>query len=161
MQSSVSNKRNDLLGNPTQLGFVCRNAKIKSEELSNLLGLDSWQFEVWPPQPVRSDWESFYRGIPTKWEAIMGFSYFNDLEVEVIQVTSGRCAYTDHIDSVGEGLHHIQYRVLDLSPVIEHFSKQKIAPILGASGRKPGTRWLLFDTYRELGFYTEVLQILK
>jgi catechol 2,3-dioxygenase-like lactoylglutathione lyase family enzyme len=148
-----------LLGNPTQLGFVGRDARAMAATLGALFGLREWRFETWPPRPLRPDWECWYRGAPTQWEAVLGFAYFGALEVEAIEVPAGTCAYTEHLARVGEGLHHLQYRVEDMEAVEAHFVEQGIAPIMGASGRKPGTRWLLFDTYRQVGFYTEVLAI--
>jgi len=146
-----------LLGSPTQLGLLARNADAMMARLTAGFGLSPWRVEVWPPVSRRANWEAFSAGHSGGWEARLGFAYFRQLEVEVIEVTSGRCGYTDHLDRHGDGLHHIQFRVPDIAPVLRHFESLEVPIVMGASGRASGTYWRLFDTLDDFGFLTEVL----
>ena len=143
------------LGKPTQIGILVKNAKRTAELLSMLMGVGPWRFEEWPPQN-RPEWESFSDGKPTKWRAILAFAEYENIELELIETYEGECGYTEFIGKRGEGLHHLQFRVDDVDIAAEKFMEQGINLKMGATGRRPGTKWVLLDTEDLIGFAVEI-----
>lgn len=143
------------LGMPTQIGILVKDAKSTANLLSQIIGMGPWSFEDWPP-PNRSDFESFYKGKPTVWRAILAFAYYDNIEIELIETYEGSCGYTDYIKTHGEGIHHIQFRVYDVDQTAERFTNQGIDIKMGATGRRPGTKWVLLDTLEMFGFDVEL-----
>lgn len=151
-------KKNEILcdlGKPTQIGILVRDAKKTAELLSVLTGMGHWKFEDWPPKN-RPEWESYSDGKPTKWKAMLAFAHFNDIELELIETYEGECGYTEFIKNRGEGIHHIQFRVDDVDAVAEKYKAYGIKIKMSATGRRPGTKWVLLDTEDLIGFTIEL-----
>ena len=53
-------------------------------------------------------------------------------------------------------MHHLQFRVGDVDATVAKFVKQDIKIKMGATGRRPGTKWVLLDTEDMLGFAIEL-----
>ena len=143
------------LGNPTQVGILVRDARRTAEAISTITGIGPWSFEDWPP-PNRPEWESFSDGSPARWRARLAFAQAGPTEIELIETYEGECGYTQFVRERGGGIHHLQFRVDDVDAAAR---KRRIGGIrikMGATGRRPGTKWVLLDTFETLGFYVEL-----
>src|SRR5215471_13986266 len=89
---------------PVQIAWVTRDLDITEKALTTLLGAKKW---------IRMRGVHFgpdtctYRGRPADFVADISFSYAGDTQLELIAPVTGESIYTDFLDAVGPGLHHI------------------------------------------------------
>ncbi len=143
------------LSGPLQAAFVVKNAQRTAQALWDYFGIGPFHFEDWPP-PDREGWVSHYRGKPARWELTLGFVDLGSLEIELIEMTRGACGYSEFLERYGEGMHHLLFEVDDLDATEAALAEEGIGVVMGASGRRPGTRWVVFETSRLLGWDIEV-----
>jgi 4-hydroxyphenylpyruvate dioxygenase-like putative hemolysin len=67
-----------------------------------------------------------YRGVKKKITMKSGFGRIFDTEIELLQPIEGDSIYTEFLNEGREGLHHISYKVDNISSYIEEFKKQGI-----------------------------------
>jgi len=146
------------MGNPTQVGILVKDAHRYAELMSSITGVGSWSFEDWPPSN-RPEWESFSDGKPARWRARLAFAQAGAMEVELIETYEGECGYTQFVRERGEGIHHLQFRVKDVDAAARRLTDRGIRIKMGATGRRPGTKWVLMDTFEHLGFYVELTSL--
>ena len=96
---------------PVQIAWVTRDLDTTEKALTTLLGARKW---------IRIAGVHFgpdtctYRGRPADFVADISFSYAGDTQLELIAPVTGESIYTDFLDSVGPGLHHICIEADDL-----------------------------------------------
>ena len=96
---------------PVQIAWVTRDLDATEKALTTLLGAKKW---------IRMAGVHFgpdtctYRGRPADFVADVSFSYAGATQLELIAPVSGESIYTDFLDSVGPGLHHICIEADDL-----------------------------------------------
>ena len=96
---------------PVQIAWVTRDLDTTERALTTLLGAKKW---------IRIAGVHFgpdtctYRGRPADFVADISFSYAGDTQLELIAPVTGESIYTDFLDSVGPGLHHICIEVDDI-----------------------------------------------
>ena len=88
-----------------QIGIVVRDIDKVIESWSRLFGIGPWSF--------RDVDRTAERGRPYK--ARLAFANMGPLQIELIQPSAeGRIFHSDFLETVGEGLHHIAFRVDDI-----------------------------------------------
>ena len=96
---------------PVQIAWVTRDLDATEKALTTLLGAKKW---------IRIAGVHFgpdtctYRGRPADFVADISFSYAGDTQLELIAPVAGDSIYTDFLDRVGPGLHHICIEADDL-----------------------------------------------
>ena len=143
------------LGKPTQIGILVNDARRTAGLISMLTGIGPWRFEDWPP-PDRPEWVSYVDGQSTQWRALLAFATCGSLEIELIETYEGECGYTDFVRRRGQGLHHVQFQVGDVEQAARNFEDNGIGVKMSATGRRPGTKWILLDTEGLIGFGIEI-----
>lgn len=150
-----NNGRAIALGEPRQIGFVVRDARKTAALLTSLLGVGPFHFEDWPPAD-RPEFTREYRGRPGAFRTLLAFANMGGLEIELIQNVEGESDYQDHLQKHGQSIHHLLFEVDDLDQVVCEFAERGIGVTMGATGRRPGTRWVLLDTVDLLGCALEI-----
>ena len=96
---------------PVQIAWVTRDLDATEKALTTLLGAKKWiRIAVVPFGPDTCT----YRGRPADFVADISFSYAGDTQLELIAPVAGDSIYTDFLDRVGPGLHHICIEADDL-----------------------------------------------
>jgi methylmalonyl-CoA/ethylmalonyl-CoA epimerase len=131
------------------------DARATAERLSALFGVGPWRFEDWPP-PNRPEFVSYLRGEPAQWRVLLAFADWGTIELELIECVEGENQYREFLRERGEGMHHLLYEVDDLEATIAEFEREGATVLMAATGRRPGTRWVVIDTAAACGFYVEV-----
>jgi methylmalonyl-CoA/ethylmalonyl-CoA epimerase len=144
-----------LLGDPLQIAFIVKDAHRTAELLETIFGIGSFVFEDWPPSN-RPEFERFVDGKPSEHRTLLAFASWNNLEIELIENVEGTSGYSEYLAEKGEGVHHLLFEVDDLEKTIEAFAERGIGVKMGATGRKPGTRWVLLDTNGLFGCSIEI-----
>ena len=96
---------------PVQIAWVTRDLDATEKALTTLLGAKKWiRIAGVPFGPDTCT----YRGRPADFVADISFSYAGDTQLELIAPVTGDSIYTDFLDRVGPGLHHICIEADDL-----------------------------------------------
>lgn len=89
---------------PVQIAWVTRNLADTEAALSALLGARKW---VRMPSVHFGPDTCLHRGEPADFTAHISLSYAGDTQLEVIEPVSGVSAYSEFLERVGPGLHHV------------------------------------------------------
>jgi hypothetical protein len=144
-----------MLGNPLQIALVVEDAHRTAEQLEALFGIGPFRFEDWPPSD-RPEFNCFVDGKAADFRTLLAFADWDNLEIELIESVEGTSGYSEHVAEKGEGVHHLLFEVDDLDATIAAFAERGIGVKMGATGRRPGTKWVLLDTADLLGFSIEI-----
>jgi methylmalonyl-CoA/ethylmalonyl-CoA epimerase len=136
-----------------QIGIVVADRDQTTELLTSLFGIGPFRFVEWPD---RAESKYYYRGVEEKVRFKQAFVQLGEVEVEFIQPVEGRSGYRDFLDQTGGGIHHVLFEVPDIDPVIQELEKHGVTVLQSGTGIRPGTRWVLLDTQKLLGFLVEL-----
>jgi catechol 2,3-dioxygenase-like lactoylglutathione lyase family enzyme len=89
---------------PVQIAWVTRDLDATEKALTTLLGAKKW---IRMPGVHFAPDACTYRGKPADFVADISLSYAGDTQLELIAPVTGESIYTEFLDSVGPGLHHI------------------------------------------------------
>jgi catechol 2,3-dioxygenase-like lactoylglutathione lyase family enzyme len=89
---------------PVQIAWVTRDLDATEKALTTLLGAKQW---VRMPGIHFGPDACTFRGRPADFVADISLSYAGDTQLELIAPVSGESIYTEFLDSVGAGLHHV------------------------------------------------------
>lgn len=89
---------------PVQIAWVTRDLNATEQALTTLLGAKKW---IRIPGVHFGPDACTYRGRPADFGADISLSYAGDTQLELIAPTHGESIYTEFLDRVGPGLHHI------------------------------------------------------
>jgi len=145
-----------------QIGLVVSDLDTTLVNLQDLLGMGPFRIVSYPPKGAE-DCPRVYRDQPGDFTAKFCFFDYGNIEFEVIQPLSGQNIWSEFLEKNGPGLHHIKFLVEDMPAAARHLTS-KGAPLIqsGASvGKNAGRTWAFYDTQPQLGFYTEIMNVLK
>jgi len=94
---------------PVQIAWVTRDLDVTEATLTTLLGARKW---IRMPG-VQFCGDCTYRGEPADFVADISLSYAGDMQLELIRPVSGASIYTEFLDTVGPGLHHVCVEAVD------------------------------------------------
>ena len=90
---------------PVQIAWVTRDLDATEKALTTMLGAKKW---VRIPDVHFAPETCTFRGSPADFTAHISFSYAGDTQLELIAaVSGGPSVYTEFLDAVGPGLHHV------------------------------------------------------
>jgi hypothetical protein len=93
-----------------QIGFVVKDIDQAMQAYAPLFG---------PWTEMASDLEAAdFRGKPENCSIKMAFGHTGELEIELIEVLSGKSPHTEFLDRGLTGMHHIRYRITDIESKI-------------------------------------------
>jgi catechol 2,3-dioxygenase-like lactoylglutathione lyase family enzyme len=95
---------------PVQIAWVTRDLEVAERSLTALMGARRW---VRLPGVHFGPQTCTYRGAPADFVADISLSYAGDMQLELIAPVSGMSIYTEFLDTVGPGLHHVCVEVSD------------------------------------------------
>lgn len=136
-----------------QIGIVVADRDGTIRLLTSLFGMGPFRLMEWPD---RAESKYYYRGVEETIRVKQAFVQLGDVEVELIQPVEGHNAYQDFLDETGGGIHHILFEVRDIDPVLEELANSGVTVLQSGTGIRPGTRWVLLDTQKLLGFFVEL-----
>lgn len=89
---------------PVQIAWVTRDLDATERALTTLMGAKKW---VRLPDVHFAPDSCTHRGQPADFTAHISLSYAGDTQLELIAPVSGTSVYTEFLDTVGPGLHHV------------------------------------------------------
>lgn len=95
---------------PVQIAWVTRDLEATEVTLTALMGARKW---LRMPGVHFGPDGCTYRGAPADFVADISLSYAGDMQLEIIAPVSGISIYTEFLESVGPGLHHVCVEAAD------------------------------------------------
>jgi methylmalonyl-CoA/ethylmalonyl-CoA epimerase len=121
------------------VGVVVKDIKKTAEFLSSFCGIAHWQF-----------WDTTVR----KEELIVGEPFrlksaqarLGPIVLELLQPVEGQTVWAEFLETKGEGLHHIAFRVSDFDKTLSKLKRLGIGVLAGSSSDQEGQPWVYIDT---------------
>ncbi|MEQ3553332.1 VOC family protein [Pseudonocardia nematodicida] len=139
-------------GKLDQVGIVVRDLDAAAEGMRAVFGAE-------PHTRVENTYRrTRYRG--REIDASVGVMLYDvgGCELEFLAPRTTGNIWSDHLESTGEGLHHIRFAVDDHAAVREDLLARGVEPYQeGESMRGGGVRYAYYDTLAQLGFLIETL----
>ena len=97
-----------------------------------------------------------YRGQPTDARAKLAFLQMGpQLNIELIEPVGGPSVWQEHLDSHGEGVHHIAFRVESMDEVLAYLDGEGVPAV--QRGDFTGGQYAYVDSAADLGVMLELL----
>jgi methylmalonyl-CoA/ethylmalonyl-CoA epimerase len=132
------------------LGVVVKDMDKTIERLSSTFGIGPWDIKErrYPEAQVVVGKGPFaYR---------VAFADLGPIELELIEVLEGSTIHADFLNTKGEGLHHIGFRIADMQQAVDTLQQQGI-DILQSAFRE-GSRYVYMDPAECGGIMFEFIQ---
>ncbi len=141
------------LGDVLQTGLVVRDLQKSMEAYWRLLGIGPWKIYTYAPPLLR---DGMVRGRRVDYAMRIAITQAGPMQLELIQPLSGPSIYVEHLDTKGDGLHHIQSRVEDVEDVLAAFNAAGVGILM--SGKFGDGEFYYLDTERQLGVIYEIFR---
>ncbi len=141
------------LGDVLQTGLVVRDLQKSMEAYWRLLGIGPWKIYTYQPPQLR---DGMVRGRRVDYAMRIAITQAGPMQLELIQPMSGPSIYVEHLETKGDGLHHIQSRVENVDDVLAAFAAAGIGVLM--SGRFGDGEFYYLDTERQLGVIYEIFR---
>jgi methylmalonyl-CoA/ethylmalonyl-CoA epimerase len=144
-----------LLGNNviTQIGIVVRDIEKSSREFAAFFGIP---VPEWRLTDAMDKAETRFRGEPTPARAKLAFMRFGGLDIELIEPDTHPSTWREHLDSRGEGVHHIAFVIEGMADRVHALEAQ--GHPLQQKGEYTGGRYAYVDTSKTLKTIVELLE---
>lgn len=147
---------NSILGTDivVHIALVVKDIKKTSDAYAKFFGVDIPEAQ-WTPPYEQSQAE--YDGEPVESRALHCFFKIGNLEIELIQPDENpNSTWRNHLDTHGEGFHHIALVVNGLKQIIADMESKNMP--LVQKGEYEGGRYAYMDTFDELKLMLELLE---
>src|ERR1035437_2792866 len=91
-----------------QVGLIVRDVEAKARAWSDLFGLPMPEIIVTDGVEVA---HTTYNGASSPARAKLAFFHFGPLDIELIEPIDGPSTWKDQLDSHGDSMHHLAFRV--------------------------------------------------
>jgi glyoxalase/bleomycin resistance protein/dioxygenase superfamily protein len=137
---------------PVQIAWVTRDLDATETALTTLLGAKKW---IRMPGIHFAPDTCTYRGGPADFVADISLSYAGDTQLELIAPVSGESIYSEFLDSVGPGLHHVCIEADDVERAVTERGAEVVQ-----RGVMPGGMEFAYVTAQDAGVpYIEIAYI--
>lgn len=140
-----------------QLGFVVRDIQTSLPAYASLYNLTTW-FE-----PLYAEKQFKIAGEPRDLELNIAFAYSGKMQIELVEEKSQQAPiYKDHLESQGQGLHHLGFYVSDFEGQFKKADQLGLNVLLEGKFKTAGggfVRFAYLDTRQMSGIITELIHI--
>jgi catechol 2,3-dioxygenase-like lactoylglutathione lyase family enzyme len=103
-----------------QVAFVCRDVEATSKRWATVLGVDPPK--IWTTRPGH-EVKMIYRGKPSEGQAKIAIINAGQVDLEFLQPLGDNSSWKDYLNTKGEGVQHIAFRVDDPAKTTEFFKQ--------------------------------------
>ena len=100
-----------------------------------------------------------YMGQPTAGRAKLAFFNLGSVTLELIEPIGGPSTWREFLETKGEGIHHIAFKVRGTDEIVKTLAPDGIS--LQQQGRFPGGRYTYLDAREPLGVIIELLETVE
>lgn len=110
-----------------QVAFVTRDLERSMKAWVDHLGIGPWTVLTFTEETVR-DFAVDEQPVTGPFEFLIGISWVGEMQIELIQPVHGTTSYYRHLETKGEGLHHIKEQISDerLPEVVADYRRRGI-----------------------------------
>jgi len=137
-----------------QIGLVVRDVEKSARAYAALLGVDVPAWGLTAPEEKS---HIRYRGQPTQGRAKIAFFQLDNIALELIEPVGGPSAWQEFLETQGEGVHHIAFRIKGIDAEVASLEAKGL-PLL-QRGDFTGGRYAYMDSASPLGVILELLEI--
>jgi len=140
------------------IGIVVKNIEISLDHWTKFLGLEK-RPEVRMAEGHEAN-PTHYRGNPSNAKAKLAFMQLENMEVELIEPVGEEASHwKEFLDTKGEGVHHIAFRVkgMEENHYIENYNKNGLPMV--QHGGWDGGEYGYMDGLSSLGVMVELLEM--
>jgi methylmalonyl-CoA/ethylmalonyl-CoA epimerase len=136
----------------TQVALVVRDVEKTARAFADLLGVDVPQWIITDTQDKTG---ATYQGQPMVGRAKLAFFDLGSLSMELIEPVGGPSVWQDFLQTKGEGVHHIAFRVKDMDAEVAMLEKKGMPAM--QRGNFTGGCYAYIDSSDALGVMLELL----
>jgi methylmalonyl-CoA/ethylmalonyl-CoA epimerase len=150
----MNGKKNLISSNEiTHIGIVVRDIEQTIKKYAEIFGMA-------PPDIMTtakiSKSHAEYKGKPLEGRAKLAFLKFQNLSIELMEPIEGESTWQEHLDTYGEGVHHISFNVSEKEKVIQNLAKKQIH--VAQKGDFEGGSFTNMDSKEDLKIVLEFLE---
>lgn len=138
-------------GDIIQVAHVVRDIDRAMKHYWEVFGIGPWEVYTFAPPAVR---DSMVRGKPSNHTYLLAVTWRGDLQLELMQPLTGRSLYDEHLETKGEGIHHVKLYYPNCAEALARFAAEGIAVI--QSGKIDDDEFYYLDTERLFGYVIEI-----
>ncbi len=136
-----------------QIAVVVRDIEKTARAYADLFGVE---VPGWRITDTVDKTHARYRGKPTEGRAKLAFFRLGEVSLELIEPVGGPSTWQEHLDTRGEGVHHIAFRVKGMDEQVT-FLEGKGMPLVQKGGFKGGC-YAYIDSVPQIGVMLELLE---
>lgn len=133
-----------------QIGILVKDVRETARKFEETLGIGPW--EIFEP-PFR---DKTFQGKPADFKYLIGLAKSGGIQVELMQIGSGKTVYDDFLKRKGYGIHHIAIGTSNMDERVKELRKKGFT--VTQSGNRPGVKFAYFDTEDQLGVIFELIE---
>lgn len=140
----------------TQIGLIVRDIDAYVERYSRVFGVEK------PPIIITDEVDkarTTYHGESTTARAKLAFFHMGQVDIELIEPVGGPSTWQEHLDTKGEGVHHIAFVVKDTGQRVAYLNQHGIPTV--QQGYYEGGMYTYLDSAPQLGVMVELLEFFK
>jgi len=136
-----------------QIAVVVRDVERAAKRYAEIFGLEVPSSILTAP---KEETNIRYRGQSTDARAKLAFLQMGpQLNIELIEPVGGPSVWQEHLDSRGEGVHHIAFRVKGMDEVLAYLDGEGLPTV--QRGDFTGGQYAYIDSAADLGVMLELL----
>lgn len=136
-----------------QIGFIVKDIEKTNKAFANFFGMDAPEI-AWTGE--FKDTQQHYKGKPVGSRAKQSFFEMKNIELELIEPDEEPSIWRDHLESHGEGIHHIAFVVDNVKQTVSNLDNLDFSLI--QEGEYEGGRYAYVDTFHELKMILELIE---
>ena len=139
-----------------QVSLVVRDIERTAKAYADIFGMEVPPVRITDREPVT---HIKYRGAPTEGRAKLAFFQMGSLSLELIEPLGGPSTWKEFLDTHGEGVHHIAFRIRGMDEVLAYLDGKGV--LLIQRGDYTGGRYAYVDAVPALHVIVELLESTK
>jgi len=145
----------EALGSTTivQVAVVVGDIEAKARAWADILGLPVPEIKISDPVDKA---HTEYRGRPSSAQVKQAFFHLGQVDLELLEPVGEPSTWRDQLDSHGESLHHIAFRMQGMADKLAYLASKDI-PLI-QRGEYTGGRYAYVDSVPHLGLVLELLE---
>jgi methylmalonyl-CoA/ethylmalonyl-CoA epimerase len=136
-----------------QVGLIVRDIEKTSRAYADVFGMDIPQWFMTDPEDKA---HTRYHDAPTEAQAKLAFFDMGGLQLELIEPVGGPSTWQEYLETHGEGVHHIAFRIKGMDEQISLLDSKGMPPV--QRGDYTGGRYAYVDGTSQLKVILELLE---
>jgi len=138
-------------GSVIQVAYVVRDLDAAMKRHWEVFGIGPWDVYTFEAPKVR---DYVVRGKPATHTCLIAVTWNDRIQLELMQPVAGRSIYDEHLETRGEGMHHIKLFYSDCAKAVAEYGRRGY-PVI-QSGKFDEDEHYYLDTEKDFGYVIEL-----